>query len=417
MTDVAPDQRLPKLPMPDVQECPFGPPAEYGRLRAEAPVTKVVCPTGVTAWLVTRYADAREVLDDRERFSTRPGQASHVLNHMSPDDPVEEGQFARMDGPEHMRFRRHLTAEVSSFKYMNKLRPRVREIVDERLDALAKAAPPVDLYAEFAKPLTTLAIAELIGVPYADREFFQRSAAAVFDVATSKEELETALTPLYEYMFGLIMTRRAEPGDDALSRMIAQSDQSEQPFTEMELLMMSGALLVAGSDTTAVTISYGVLMLLENPEELARLRADPTLAGTASEEIVRHLAAGAGLMRGVTRDTEIGGQPVAAGDLVVIAVQSANRDPELCPDPDRLDIGRTTTAHLGFGHGPHHCVGRQLARLEIETALAVLPRRIPSLRLAVPLDEVPFKASNTPVGPAALPVSWDEVLPASAAAD
>jgi cytochrome P450 len=403
---------LPELPMPNVRECPFGPPAEYARLRAEAPVTKVVCPTGVTAWLVTGYDDAREVLGDTERFSTRPGQASHVLSYMKPDDPVEEGQFARMDGEEHRRFRRHLGPEVSTMRYIDALRPRVRRIVDERLDALAGRTPPVDLYAEFAKPVTTLVIAELIGVPYADREVFQRSAAAVFDVTTTKEDLEKALTPLYEYLYGLIVTRRDKPEDDALSRMILQSNRTERPFTDLELLMMAGALLVAGSDTTAVTISYGVLMLLEHPDELARLRANPALAGTAAEEIVRHLAAGAGLLRGVVRDTKIGGRPVAAGDLVVVAVQSANRDPGLCPDPDRLDVGRSTSAHLGFGHGPHHCVGRQLARLEIETVLAVLPRRIPSLRLAIPLEEVPFKPSNTPVGPAALPMAWDAVLPA-----
>lgn len=415
MTETAVDRNadeLPDLPLPRVEECPFDPPPEYGRLRAENPVIKVSCPTGVTAWLVTRYADVREVLGDSERFVTRPGQAVHVLNYMKPDDPIEEGQFARMDGAEHLRFRRHLATEVSTLRHMDKLRPRVRQIVDQRLDALAGRTPPLDFYAEFAKPVTTLVIAELIGVPYADREVFQRATAAVFDVTTSRDDLEAALRPLYEYLYGLVVARRAEPGDDALSRMIVQSARSERPFTDMELLMMSGALLVSGSDTTAVMITYGFLMLLENPAELARLRADPALAGTASEELVRLLAAGAGMTRQATRDTEIGGRPVAAGDLVVVAIQSANRDAAVWADADRLDVARTSSPHLGFGFGPHHCVGRQLARLEMETVLGIVPRRIPSLRLAVPLEDVEFKPSNTPVGPAALPVTWDAVLPA-----
>lgn len=408
-------RELPEFPMPDVREAPFGPPHEYARLRAEAPVTEVACPTGITAWLVTRYADAREVLGDSKRFLTRPGQAAHVLSYQGPDLPVEDGQFGRMDGADHLRFRRHLAPEVSTLRHINSLRPRMRQFVDDRIDAMAELTPPADLYAEFAKPVTTQAIAELFDVPEADRPLFQRATAAVFDVTTTTDSLEEALRPLYEYLYMLVATRRAAPGDDALSRMIVSSERTDHPFTDAELIMMAGSLLVAGSDTTAVTITYGALALLEHPGQMDLLRADPSLADRAAEEVVRYLAAGAGLLREVAYDTELGGHTMRAGDFVIVAVQSANRDSGLCPEPDRFDIGRHTPAHLGFGHGPHHCVGRQLARLELATALAVLPRRIPSLRLAVPLEEVRFKPSNTPVGPAGLPVTWDEVLPADAA--
>jgi cytochrome P450 len=403
---------LPELPLPNVRECMFGPPAEYARLRAEAPVTRVVCPTGITAWLVTGYADAREVLGDPERFSTRPGPAAHVMTHLSPDLPVWEGQFPRMDGASHLRFRRHLAPEVSALRRINQLRPLVQRIVDEQLDTLATATPPVDLYGEFAKPVTTSVIAELIDVPYADRALFQQASAAVFDVTTTADGLEEALRPLFEYLYTLVGTRRAVPGEDALSRMIVRSGQTDHPFTDLELIMMAGSLLVAGYDTAASMISYGFLMLLENPGELARLRNDPGLMATAVEELIRHLAAGVGLLREVTRDTEIGGQPVAAGDFVVVAVQSANHDPELCSDPDRLDVTRRGTPHLGFGHGPHQCVGQQLARLELATVLETVCRRVPSLRLAAPLADVEFKQDATIVGPAALPVAWDAVLPA-----
>jgi cytochrome P450 len=406
---------LPKMPLPDARACMFGPPAEYARLRAETPVTRVACPTGITAWLVSRYAEAREVLGDPARFSTRPGAAAHVMTHLSPDLPVWEGQFPRMDGAEHVRFRRHLAPEVSTLRRINQLRPVVQRIVDERLDALATVSPPVDLYGEFAKPVTTSVIAELIGVPFADRALFQQASAAVFDVTTTSDGLEAALRPLFEYLYRLVGARRAAPGADALSRMIVRNGQTDRPFTDLELIMMAGSFLVAGYDTTASMISYGLLMLLAHPGELTRLREDATLAATAVEELVRYLGAGVGLLRGVTRDTEIGGQPLATGDFVVVAVQSANRDPELCSDPERFDVGRPSPAHLGFGHGPHLCVGQQLARLELSTVLATVPRRIPTLRLAVPLAGLEFKADAAIVGPATLPVSWDAVLPGAAA--
>jgi cytochrome P450 len=404
---------LPELPLPRVQECLFGPPPEYARLRAEG-VTKVACPTGLTAWLVTRYADAREVLGDPERFSTRPGQAAHVMAHLRPDLPVWEGQFPRMDGADHLRFRRHLAPEVSTVRRVNELRPLVQRVVDDRLDTFADVTPPIELYGEFAKPVTTSVIAELLGVPYSERDLFQYASAAVFDAATTTEGLEEALLPLFEYLYGLVCTRRAAPGEDMLSRMIVRSDQTDQPFTDMELVAMAGSLLVAGYDTTASIMSYGYLALLAHSGELIRLREDPALASTAVEELVRYLGAGVGLLRGVTRDTQVGGQPMAAGDYVVVAVQSANRDPELCPDPDRFDVGRKVSAHLGFGYGPHQCVGQQLARLELSTVLETIARRIPSLRLAAPLADIKFREDTVVVAPAALPVTWDVVLPASA---
>jgi cytochrome P450 len=402
---------LPELPLPTERECPFGPPPAYARLREEAPVTRVACPTGITAWLVTRYADVREVLADPRRFVTRPGQSAHILAHMSPDQPLVEGEFPRMDGPEHLRFRRHLAPEVSMMKRIDELRPLVQGIVDDRLDALAHADPPIDLYAEFASPVTTAAIAELIGVPPADRALFQRAAAALFDPRSSSSDYAEALAPLFDYLFRLVGTRRAAPGEDVLSRMIVRSDDTDRPFTDVELAVMAAALLIAGFDTTASMITYGVLALLEHPGELARLRRDPGLAAAAAEELVRYLGVGTGILREATQDTTVGGQPVAAGDYLVLAVQSANRDPALHADGDRLDVGRQSGPHLGFGHGPHQCVGQQLARLELSTTLHTVARRIPTLRLAVPLAEVEFKVDSVVRGPAALPVTWDTVLP------
>jgi cytochrome P450 len=402
---------LPQLPLPHERECPFDPPPEYARLRAEAPVSRVLCPTGISAWLVTRYADAREVLGDPERFITRPGQASHVLASVGIDAPSIEGVFPRLDGSEHLRYRRQLAPEVSAYKRISELRPLVQRIVDEKVDHLARLGPPIDLYGQFASDITTTVIGEMIGVPQAERGLFQRAAAALYNPATTGESFLAALQPLFEYVFALVSSRREAPGDDAISRMITRSEQTDQPFTDIELVTMSGALLIAGFDSTASMISYGLLLLLAHPDQWTRLREDPQLAGTAAEELVRHLAAGNGLLRQATRDTDIGGKPIATGDFVVVAVQAANRDPQLYPDADRLDVARKPGAHLGFGHGPHQCLGQHLARLELSTVLGTLARRIPSLRLAVPLAEIEFKTDSVVRGPAALPVTWDEVLP------
>jgi cytochrome P450 len=409
-------QDLPPLPLPDGR-CPFGPPDEYTRLRSDEPVTKVRCPTGISAWLVSRYADVREVLSDPRRFSNRPGSAAHVLVHMRPDLPVAEGEFTRMDGREHLRFRRHLAPEISNSKRIAELRPLVRRIVNDQIDALAAATPPVDFYHDFAQPITTAVIAELLGVPEADHPLFQHAADALFTQTTGEDELRQAMEPLYEYLYLLAVSRRAAPGVDTLSRLIARSDQTAEPFTDVELVSMAANLLLAGYDTTASLVSHGILALFAHPDQLKRLHDNPGLANAAGEELVRYLAAGNGLVREVTRDTTIAGVPVAAGDFVVVAPQSANRDPELTADAEEFDVTRPFTPHLGYGHGPHQCVGQQLARLELTTVLQLLAQRVPSLRLAVDPDEIIYKTDSAVGGPVILPVSWDAVLPAGKADD
>lgn len=419
-----PTEELPALPTPRLDECPFGPAPEMTRLRDTAPVTRVKCPTGITAWLITRYADVREVLGDSERFSSRPGQAAHVLAHMNPDRPVAEGEFTRMDGPAYQRFRHHLGPEIGMPRRLLELRPVVRQIVDERIDALAEAGRSAEFYGDFAVPVTTATIGGLLGVPYSDRGLFHDAAAAMFGSATSEKGIRASTEPLFRYVHGLVQDRRKNPGDDAISRMIGRSAASAEPFSDTELVMMSAGLLISGFDTTATTMTHGLLALLVDSRdsgmsgqsgqsrEWERLRADPSLIPAAVEEFARYFGGAAGLTREVTRDTEIGGHPLAKGDYVVLAVQTADRDPAVFEDPERLDVGRRPEGHLGFGYGPHQCVGQQTARLEMSVVLETLTRRIPSLRLAVDLADVPFKTGTPVVGPAALAVEWDAVLPA-----
>ncbi|MFJ2674139.1 cytochrome P450 [Streptomyces sp. NPDC087525] len=398
------------LPLPRERECPFRPAPEVAGFRTDLPVARVVGPTGIEAWLVTRYADVREVLGDPERFSNRSGQAAHVLADMPPDAPVTEGAFSRMDGAEHLRFRRILGPELSMIKRIEQLRPTVQRIVDERIDALGESAPPVDLYQQFAVPLTSTVIAELLGVPATDHPLFQKAGAALFTATSDPEQKAASFEALFGYLHTLVRRRRHEPGGDILSNLIERGDRSEQPFTDTELVATAAGLLVAGFDTTASMISYGVLALLHHPDQFAALRNDPALVPGAVEELVRFLGVGVGIMRVVTRDTEIGGQRVPAGDFVIAAIQSANHDPEQFPEADRLDVTRDAARHIGFGHGPHQCAGQQLARLELKTVLETLLRRIPSLRLAVPFEQIEFKTDTVVTGPTALPVAWDEVL-------
>ncbi|RBM24060.1 cytochrome P450 [Streptomyces sp. PT12] len=368
-------------------------------------MTRVACPTGLTAWLVSRYADVREILGGAERFSSRPGQVVHLMAHADPERPIGKGEFTRMDGPDYQRFRRHMGPEVSSPRRLAKLRPLVRAAVDERIGALADAGPPADLYQDFAIPVTTASFGGLVGVPYADRDLFHRAASGVFSDVTDQVQLAAAVRPLQGYLFELVRRRRIEPEDDALSRMVARAPSAEPPFSDVELVAMSAVMLVAGFDSTATALAHGVLALLTDPDQWARLRDDPSLVPGTVEEMVRLFGGGAGIVREATTDTGIGGHPVAEGDYIILAIQSANHDPEAFDDPGRLDVARDAEGHLGFGHGTHQCFGQQTARLELTVALEALARRVPSPRLAAPLADVPFKTGTSVVGPERVPVA------------
>lgn len=402
------------LPLPDERACPFGPPPEIDGLRRDAPVARVRCPTGIDAWYVTRYADVREVLGDPERFSSRSGMAGHLLANQPPDAPVEEGDFHRMDGADYVRFRRVMGPAISTVKRTERFRPVVQRTVDGLLDELARevaCGEPVDLHARFANPLTSSVIAELLDVPSGDRALFANLAGTLFDGTSDVEELGKAQLALFGYLHNLVTARMAQPGEDVISVMATKARDAESPFTELELTKIAAALLAAGFDTTASAISYGMLGLLSHPEQFALLREDPSLAANAAEEVLRLLAIGSGMLRVATVDTEIAGVAVAAGDYVVAAAQAADHDPARFAEPGRLDVTRPRGPHLAFGHGPHQCPGQHIARLELTAALASLPRRVPSLRLARPLEEIEFRKDSSVYGPRWLPVAWDEVLP------
>ena len=312
-----------------------------------------------------------------------------------------------MDPPEHTRYRRLLTGQFT-VRRMNALTPRIEQIVADHLDAMGKMARPVDLVQAFALPVPSLVICELLGVPYADRELFQRRSRALLSMTTDGPTLVRVRNELEQYMLGLVQAKRLQPADDLLSGLIAREDDPEGALSDEELVSIGNLLLIAGHETTANMLALGTLALLEHPAQLAALRADPSLIDQAVEELLRYLTiVQFGLVRTATEDVEVDGQCIRAGEPIVASLASANRDPQHFPEPDVLDLSRQYSPHLAFGHGVHQCLGQQLARVEMKVGFTALLERFPSLRLAVPLEQVRMRDDTFIYGVHELPVTWD----------
>ncbi|GLZ39709.1 cytochrome P450 [Actinokineospora sp. NBRC 105648] len=404
---------LPRLPaeLTDHGKCPFDPPAGLTELSAEAPIHRVVTRDGDPAWLVTGHAAARAVLADPRMSSDRMRRPG-VLEKLSPamrervlDEKARAGGFIAMDAPEHTRYRKLLTGQFT-VRRMRQLGPRINQIVTDHLDAVLAQGPPVDLVTAFALPVPSLVICELLGVPYADRAGFQSWTAKLLTLGTPLEKLFEIGDQLRDFMLALVADKRARPADDLLSGLIQSG--TEPALTDHELVNIANLLLIAGHETTANMLALGTFGLLDNPEQLAALRADPSGVEAAVEELLRYLPIiHLGLMRHALADVEVGGQRIAEGDLVLVSIQAANRDGAHYADPDALDLTRARGPHLSFGHGIHQCLGQQLARVELAVGFTELLRRLPGLRLAVPQDEVPLREDMAIYGVHSLPVTWD----------
>ncbi|WEB45646.1 cytochrome P450 [Streptomyces yunnanensis] len=393
----------PTRTQPTVRSCPFDPPEEYRTLREQDPITPMTFPDGSTGWLVTRYEDVRTVLAD-PRFSSkrRIMRAGDPAAQGAPVPPPPPGMFIMMDAPEHTRFRRLLTGQFT-VRRMRQLAPAVERVVDEQLDAMAKAEGPVDLVQAFALPVPSLVICELLGVPYADREEFQRNSATIVRLDASAEELQQAQKAMRGYLHQLVVAKRANPTDDILSDLVRSGE-----LTDEELAGVGVLLLIAGHETTANMIALSTMCLLRNPEQLEALRADPSLMDRAVEELLRYLTVVQfGVRRTALEDVELHGHQIKAGSLVVASLASGNRDTARFTDaPEQLDVGRPYSPHLAFGHGIHQCLGQQLARVEMKAALSALLERFPTLRLALPVEQVPMRDNMLVYGVHELPVTW-----------
>jgi cytochrome P450 len=391
--------------------CPFDPPARYaGYRRAEAPV-KVATPAGVDAYVISRYDDVRTLLRD-PRLSSRLAPSDHVVPDADLDRAAETGSILQVDGAAHKRLRRLLATEFAA-RRMEAMRPRIAAMIDERIDAMLAAGGPVDLVQEFALPIPSLVICELLGVPYADRQEFQERSALLVRVDGWTEEMAKASDELNQYIAGLVLAKQSRRSDDTLSRLITRGEELGTPLSVEELVTVGVTLLIAGHETTANMIALSTLALLRNPDQLEKLRADPALAPTAVEELLRHLSVvHFGLFREVTDDVPVGPMTLEAGSYLIASLSSANRDETVFPDPDRLDLTRPAGAHVAFGFGPHQCLGQQLARIELQEVFTRLYTRIPTLRLAVPFEQIDYRDNTLVYGVTALPVTWDLPAPA-----
>ncbi|MEU1165662.1 cytochrome P450 [Streptomyces sp. NPDC005921] len=286
------------------------------------------------------------------------------------------------------------------------LRPSIQRIVDELLDAMTAQGPPADLVSAFALPVPSMVICDLLGVPYADHEFFEAQSRRLLRGPTAADSQE-ARARLEGYLGDLVDSKQrdAVPGDAVLDELVHQRLRDGE-LSRSEVLSLAMILLVAGHETTANMISLGTFTLLQNRERLAELRADPALMPAAVEELMRMLSIADGLLRVALEDIEVAGETIREGDGVVFATSVINRDESVYDDPDALDWNRPARHHVGFGFGIHQCLGQNLARAELEIALTTLWERLPDLRLAAPPEQIPFKPGDTIQGMLELPVTW-----------
>lgn len=390
--------------------------ATFARMREHDPV---FCQPGIDGetpiWWVTRYEDAEAVLLDDERFVRDPRLAlpPEALAEWTASLPEAiafiDSHMLHRDGEDHRRLRR-LVSKAFTPRMIELLRPRIQEIADGLIDVVA-AQGEMELVSEFAFPLPITVIAELLGVPPADRDRFRDWSAAMVSPALASDELERFGAKMVEfagYLHALFEERRREPGEDLVSALVAVEDGGDT-LSEEELSSMVAILIVAGHETTVSLIGNATLALLSHPEQRAAIERDPSLLPRAVEELIRYDGpVERTLNRWAAVDVELRGQKIRRGESVVVVLGAADRDPERFAAPDTLDLAaERSTRHLGFGRGPHFCLGAPLARLEAEIALGTVLRRLPGLRLAIPPEELRWRPVPLFRSLVALPVVWD----------
>jgi cytochrome P450 len=377
---------------------------EFRALLKDRPVVLAELPDGSTAWLVSGYEQARQMAVD-PRFSRALAVSSDRAKQGF--EAFAAGSISGIDPPEHTRLRK-LVATAFTARRVEALRPRVIGIVDELIDALLDQPQPADLVAAFSLPLPVQVICEMLGVPTEDMDQFHVWSDTVLgDWERNADDVMSAAIDMFGYFGKLIEMKRTHPADDLMTALIAARDQDDR-LSEEELMVLGCTVLIGGHETTANEINLSLLTLLDHPAELAKLRADPELIPGAVEELLRYVRLG-GLVpaRVTTQEVQIGEVTIPAGETVIPLFGTANRDPSVFADPDRFDVTRAPANHLAFGFGVHHCLGAQLARMELQEAFRGLLGRVPGLRLAVPAEQLRFKHGMAVNSLCELPVSWD----------
>lgn len=370
-----------------------------GEIRETEPISKIALPFGMTAWLVSGYDEAKAVLGKPSGFSN---DFTNLIGDTGFTEEQNPGGLGFADPPVHTRLRKALTPEFT-MRRLSRLTPRIAAIIDEQLDAMAATEGPVDLATAFALPIPSLTICELLGVPYEDREEFQRLSTARFDLFGGANASLGAITESLSYLMEVVRKQREAPGDGLLGMLVKEHGDE---IDDRELAGLADGLLTGGLETTASMIALGAVVLLRDPERFAKVRDDDEAIDRFVEELLRYLTVvQVAFPRFAREDIEIAGTRIGKGDIVIVSLSAANRDASLGTDMERFDPDRESTpSHLAFGYGMHRCIGAELAKMELRAAYPALIRRFPNMRLAVGDEELAYRKLSIVYGVDALPV-------------
>jgi len=363
--------------------------------REQAPVSKLPIPFGVNVWLVTGYEEAKVVLSDAKRYSNDFAN----LVGAGASESHTPGGLGFADPPDHTRLRKILTPEFT-MRRLSRLTPGIKAIIDHQLDVMAAADGPVDLVEHFALPIPSLVICELLGVPYDDRDDFQRLSMARFDLFGGATASLGAISESLTYLTDVVKKQRAEPGDGLLGMII--KDHGDE-VSDQELAGLADGVLTGGFETTASMLALGALVLLQDPDTFKLVHDDDSAIHGFVEEVLRYLTVvQVAFPRFARENTEVGGVQINKGDVVIVSLSGADRDPILGAGMERVDPHRAPTSHLAFGYGVHRCIGAELARMELRAAYPALVRRFPNMRLAD--EDLSYRKVSIVYGLDALPV-------------
>ena len=398
---------LSKMPLSEEALMPLrrdglDPVPELGRTREQEPVSELPLPFGMRAWLVSGYDEAKAVLADAKSFSN---DFTNLVGGAGVSAEKDPGGLGFADPPDHTRMRKILTPEFT-MRRLNRLTPRIHEIVEQRLDALEAEAErtggPVDLANVFAWPIPSLVICELLGIPYEDRDEFERLSTARFDLFGGADASLGAISESLSYLHEIVKKQRESPGDGLLGMIVKEHGDK---VDDWELAGMADGLLTGGLETTASMVALGALVLLRDPETFAMVRDDDSAIDNVVEEMLRYLTVvQVAFPRFARNEIEVGGKTIASGDIVLVSLSGADRDSSLGEDMESFEATREKSAHLAFGFGVHRCIGAELGRMELRAAYPALVRRFPAMRLAAEPEELTFRKLSIVYGVDSLPV-------------
>ena len=386
------------------RECPYDPPPDLFRWHVEAPVSRITLWNGRQAWIATGFDEARTVLREHRVFSSDPQQPGYPSLSVADEASKASALMQVTDPPLHDQLRRSVQREFT-VRGVNEKRVETEVLVHDLLEAMAARHPPIDLVQSFAAEVPAQFTCRLLGVPLDDAPFFASCLSDRFDVTAQHSSVYAADDRLAGYFDDVVQQRRREPRDDLSGRLVREHVETGE-LSERQAASILHVLLLGGFDTTRNMIAMGTILLLDHPQELARLQAEPSQWPRAIEEMLRFLSVVQYERRAVLEDIELGGRLLAAGDGVLAVLHMANRDPRAFEHPDELDLDRTDNNHVVFGSGIHQCLGQPLARMMLQVTYPRLFARFPTLRLVVPKEELVYHEGRTIWGPTELQVAW-----------